>query len=275
MRWARWTVGGVVLTLAGTVAASGTCERIVVTGDPEYPPVLWTDPEDSTRLTGAAIELLERALEGSDVKVEALKVDSFSAAEDEVRSGRIDMLAGVFLTPDRLGYMDFVHPAYLEVPSVLFVKRGESFAYSGWDDLRERPGATVTGARFGGAFDTYARENLNLRQEATLEQAFQRLLSGGAEYVVFQRHQGLALAEQLGVADQLDILDGSVMNERLYFAVSHNSACNSPALRAALARGMHRLTQEGEPRRLFEKYRDRWAGRFDASPPDTQSDLAD
>ncbi|UAW96910.1 amino acid ABC transporter substrate-binding protein [Halopseudomonas nanhaiensis] len=275
MRWARWMVGGLVLTMAGTVAASGTCERIVVTGDPQYPPVLWTDPDDSTRLTGAAIELLERTLEGSGVKVEALKVASFSVAEDEVRSGRIDMLAGVFLTPDRLGYMDYVHPAYLEVPSVLFVKRGASFAYSGWDDLRERRGATAAGARFGRAFDTYARDNLDLRQEKTIEQAFQRLLNGRADYVVFQRHQGLALAEQLGVADQLDILDGSVMNERLYFAVSHNSACNSPALRAALAQGMHRLTQEGEPRRLFEKYRDRWAGRFNAALPDAESELAD
>lgn len=275
MRWARWTVGGMVLTLAGTVAASGTCERIVVTGDPQYPPVLWTDPDDSTRLTGAAIELLESALEGSGVKVEALKVDSFSAAEDEVRSGRIDMLAGVFLTPDRLGHMDYVHPAYLEVPSVLFVKRGESFAYSGWDDLREKQGATVRGARFGGAFDTYAGEHLKLRREETVEQAFQQLLNGRADYVVFQRHQGLALAEQSGVAEQLDILDGSIINEQLYFAISHNSACNSPELRGALAQGMHRLTQEGAPRRLFEKYRDRWAGRFDASPPEPESELAD
>ncbi len=275
MRWAGWAVGSLIWALSATAAATGSCERIVITGDPKYPPVLWADPENPSRLTGAAIELLERALEGSGVKVETLNVESYAAAQEEVRSGRIDMLAGAFLTPERLGYMDYVHPAYMEVPSVLFVKRGESFAYSGWDDLRDKRGSTLADTSFGRAFDTYAREHLNIQQAESIEQAFRQLLGGRVDYVVFQRHQGLALAEQLGVSEQLDMLDGSVINEQLYFTVSHDSACNSPQLRGALAQGMLRLSQEGVPRRLFEKYRDQWAGRFDASRPEVESELAD
>lgn len=275
MFWAGMAVGGMLLTLAGTAAATGPCERIVVTGDPKHPPVLWTSSEDPARLTGAAIEVLESALEGSGIKVETLAVKSFAAAQEEVRSGRIDMLAGVFLTPDRLGYMDYVYPAYLEVPNVLFVKRGQSFAYSGWDDLRNKQGSTVRDSSFGRAFDTYAREQLTIKREPSAEQAFRQLLDGRADYVVLQRHQGLALAEQMGIADELDILDGSVINEQLFLAISHNSACNSPELRGVLAQGMYRLSQQGEPRRLFDKYRDLWRGQFNAGLPRPESELAD
>lgn len=272
MRWALLAIGGVMCTLTEVALATGACERIVVTGNPEYPPVVWADPDDSTRLTGAAIELLELALAGSGIKVETLNVGPWARAQEEARSGRVDMLASAFMTIERLGAMDYVHPPYLEVPSVVFVKRGASFAYSGWDDLRDKRGSTAVGTSFGSAFDTYAQEQLSISEEASIEQSFRQLLAGRVDYVVYERQQGLAMAERLGLQEQLDMLDGSVINEQLYFTISHNSACNSPALRGALAQGMHRLVNEGAPRRILEKYRDRWAGQFGeaVSPPASQ-----
>lgn len=270
MRWACLAMGGVIWTLAEAAFATGACERIVVTGNPEYPPVVWADPDDSTRLTGAAIELLELALDGSGIKVETLNVGPWARAQEEARDGRVDMLASAFMTMERLGEMDYVHPPYMEVPSVVFVKRGASFAYSGWNDLRDKRGSTTVDTSFGSAFDTYAKEQLNIEQAASIEQSFRQLLAGRVDYVVYERHRGQALAERLGLQDQLDILDGSVINEQLYFTISHNSACNSPALRGALAQGMHRLVNEGAPRRILEKYRDRWAGQYgktDREPP--------
>lgn len=262
MRWACWAMGGLMCTLANAASATGACERIVVTGDPEYPPVVWADPEDSKRLTGAAIELLELALDGSGIKVETLNVGPWARAQEEARSGRVDMLAGAFMTTERLGDMDYVHPPYVEVPSVVFVKRGASFAYSGWDDLRNKRGSTTANTSFGSAFDNYAQEHLSIDKEASIEESFRQLLADRVDYVVYERRQGQALAEQLGLQDQLDILDGSIINEQLYFTISHNSACNSPALRGALAQGMHRLVNQGVPRRVLEKYRDRWASQF-------------
>lgn len=262
MRWAIAAMGGVLCTLAEAALAAGACERIVVTGNPEYAPVVWADPEDSTRLTGAAIEMLELALDGSGITVETLNVGPWARAQEEARSGRVDMLAGAFMNHQRLGNMDFVHPPYMEVPSVVFVKRGASFAYSGWNDLRDKRGSTAVDTSFGSAFDTYAQEHLDIEQSASIEQSLRQLLAGTVDYVVYERHQGQAAAERLGLQEQIDILDGSVINEQLYFTISHNSACNSPALRGALAQGMHRLASEGAPRRILEKYRDRWAGQF-------------
>jgi len=235
------------------------CERIVATGNPQYPPILWVDPEDDTRLIGAGAELLEKVLAQSDIKLEMLNVGPWSRAQEEVRSGRVDMLAGAFLTRPRLGQMDYIHPAYAEVPSVIFVRADGIFPYSGWEDLRGKVGSTVLNNSFGNAFDRFAADFLDMETVPSIEQSFQKLLRGRADYVIYERHQGLALAQQMGITDDLDIIDGSLMNEHLYLTLSHNSACNSPDLRAALAQGMYDLTLDNEPQRLLEKYREVWA----------------
>ena len=241
------------------LGAAPLCERIVATGNSQYPPILWVDPEDDTRLIGAGAELLEKVLAQSDIKLEMLNVGPWSRAQEEVRSGRVDMLAGAFLTRPRLGQMDYIHPAYAEVPSVIFVRADGIFPYSGWEDLRGKVGSTVLNNSFGNAFDRFSADFLDMQTVPSIEQSFQKLLRGRADYVIYERHQGLALAQQMGITDDLDIIDGSLMNEHLYLTLSHNSACNSPDLRAALAQGMYDLTLDNEPQRLLEKYREVWA----------------
>lgn len=264
----------VLSTLLPTVclAAGGACERIVVTGNADYPPLLWVSPDDPTRLTGAAVELLENALESSGIHVDALYVGSWDTALQEVRSGRVDMLAGSFLTPERLGEADYIYPPYMEVPSVIFVRRGQAFPYSGWDDLRGKRGSSLNNSSFGAAFDTYAADHLNVIGMSTIDESFKQLLNGKVDYLIHERHQGLALAAQRNILDQLDILEGSLIHEQLYFSISHNSACNSPAMRAALSKGMYQMVHQSEPRRLLEKYRDKWAAQF-ASTPETEPAL--
>lgn len=256
----------VALTHVSVSAAGGACERVVVTGNADYPPLLWASPDDPTRLTGAAVELLEEALKPAGIHVDALHVGSWEQAQQEVRTGRVDILAGSFLTPERLAEVDYIHPPFMEMPSVIFVRRGEAFAYSGWDDLRGRQGVSLATSSFGAAFDTFADDHLQISTAGSIDQAFDQLLEGRADYLIHQRHQGLALAAQRNVLDQLDILEGSLINEQLYYTLSHHSACNSPLLRGALAQGMYRMVRQGEPRRLLEKYRDIWASQFAPVP---------
>lgn len=248
-----------VLIPSLSFAVAPLCERIVATGNPQYPPILWVDPEDDSRLIGAGAELLERALAQSNVKLDMLNVGPWSRAQEEARSGRVDMLAGAFLTRQRLGYMDYIHPAYADVPSVIFVRSDGIFPYSGWEDLRGKTGSTVLNNSFGNRFDRFAADNLQIESVPSVEQSFQKLLRGRADYVIYERYQGLAIAQQIGIADRLDVLDGSLMTEQLYLTLSHNSACNSSDLRAALAQAMFDLSRSGVPQQLLEKYREVWA----------------
>ncbi|MEH6492423.1 substrate-binding periplasmic protein [Halopseudomonas sp.] len=247
---------------AGVFAADNVCERVVVTGNPDYPPLIWAPEQGDQALTGVAVEMLQTALAESNIEVEVLNLGSRLKALEAVERGQVDIMAGLFMSRERLSSVDYVYPAIMDVPSVFFVRRGAAFPYIGWQDLRGKRGAAQEGSRFGLSFDTYAQDNLELQRESTGEAALRKLLAGKLDYVVLERYQGLALAQQMRVDDQLDTLEGSFINAPLYVAISHNSVCNSPDLRAALALGMQELTQRGESRRLLDKYRAIWAAPF-------------
>ncbi len=91
------------LFVPGLAAAAGSCERLVATGNPEYPPYLWRDPQDPKRLIGANADLLQRLGKELGVRIDVLYSGSWEKAQEEVTSGRADLLAGAYLTLARLG----------------------------------------------------------------------------------------------------------------------------------------------------------------------------
>ena len=227
-----------LVTLPGLSSAAGKCERLVATGNPEYPPYLWRDPQSPQHLIGANADLLTLIGEELGLKIEILYTGPWSRAQDEVRTGRVDLLAGAFLTLPRLEYMDYVHPAFFNTPSVVWVRKGEAFPYSGWEDLRGRTGGTLVHNSFGQQFDAFAKANLSVEEVPSLIQAFQKLLLGRTDYVLYERYPGVALANTKGMLDSLETLEPPISSEGLYLTLAHDSACNDPWLRGQLAKKM-------------------------------------
>ena len=238
--------------------AAGKCERLVATGNPEYPPYLWRDPQNPQKLIGANADLLQQIGEQIDVEIEVMYTGPWSRAQDEVRTGRVDLLAGAFLTLPRLESMDYVHPAFYITPSMVWVRKGQEFPYSGWEDLRGRVGGTLVNNSFGQQFDAFAKANLTLESVPSLTQAFQKLLLGRTEYVLYERYPGVALANTLGLMEDLQALEPPISSEGLFLTLSHNSACNDPWLRGQLAKKMTELTATGLPETLLQRNLERW-----------------
>lgn len=247
-----------LLLLPGLSAAVGKCERLVATGNPEYPPYLWRDPQSPQHLIGANADLLTLIGEQLGVKIEILHTGPWSRAQDEVRTGRVDLLAGAFLTLPRLEHMDYVHPAFFVTPSVVWVRKEQGFPYSGWEDLRGRTGGTLVNNSFGQQFDAFAKANLNLEEVPSLIQAFQKLLLGRTDYVLYERYPGVALANTQGMLDSLETLEPPISSEGLYLTLSHSSACNDPWLRGQLAKKMTELVAAGLPETLLQRNLERW-----------------
>ncbi|MFP6849393.1 MAG: transporter substrate-binding domain-containing protein [Pseudomonas sp.] len=241
------------LLMPALAVATGKCERLVATGNPEYPPYLWRDPQNPQKLIGANADLLQHLAKELGVAVDIIYTGPWSRAQDEVRTGRVDLVAGAFLTLPRLGAMDYVHPAFYSTPAVVWVHRGSEFPYAGWEDLRERTGDTLVNNSFGEQFDTYAKSNLTLEGVSSLSQAFHKLLKGRTDYVLYERYPGQAVADSLGIQDDLLILDPPISSEGLYLAVSHNSSCNDPWLRGMLAQKMTEAVASGLPDALLQR----------------------
>ena len=259
-----------LLLMPAFAVAAGKCERLVATGNPEYPPYLWRDPQNPQQLIGANADLLQHLAKELGVVVDIIYTGPWSRAQDEVRTGRVDLIAGAFLTLPRLESMDYVHPAFYFTPSVVWVHRGAEFPYAGWDDLRNRTGDTLVNNSFGQTFDAYAKSNLTLEGVASLTQAFQKLLLGRTDYVLYERYPGQALADSLGMQDDLLVLDPPISSEGLYLTLSHNSACNDAWLRGMLAKKMNEAVASGLPDALLQRNLQRWKDQQLTPSADTE-----
>ena len=259
-----------LLLLPAFAVAAGKCERLVATGNPEYPPYLWRDPQNPQQLIGANADLLQHLAKELGVVVDIIYTGPWSGAQDEVRTGRVDLIAGAFLTLPRLESMDYVHPAFYFTPSVVWVHRGAEFPYAGWDDLRNRTGDTLVNNSFGQTFDAYAKSNLTLEGVASLTQAFQKLWLGRTDYVLYERYPGQALADSLGMQDDLLVLDPPISSEGLYLTLSHNSACNDAWLRGMLAKKMNEAVASGLPDDLLQRNLQRWKDQQLTPSADTE-----
>jgi len=131
-----------VFLLPMGVGAQAACQHLTATGNPEYPPYLWRDPHNPQQLIGANADLLKHLGKQLGLEVEVIYGGPWSRAQEEVRTGRIDLLAGYFLTQARTHLMDFISPAFLHTPSVVWVRQQGAFAYQQWSDLQGRKGGT-------------------------------------------------------------------------------------------------------------------------------------
>jgi len=244
--------------LPGLSVAAGKCERLVVTGSPDAPPYLWQDPQNPKHLIGASADLLQQVAGELGIKVELLYAGKRAQALEEVRSGRMDMLADAPLTLSELQSLDYIHPPLLENDYLVWTRKDSALVYNDAHDLHGHPGALSEKSRITSAFSLFAEQQLALVRTANLTQAFQKLLLGEVEYVLAGRYSGMAAVQALGMANDLVARAQPVDKPGLYLAISHNSACNDPWLRGQLAKKMTELPASGLAEAALLRNIERW-----------------
>jgi ABC-type amino acid transport substrate-binding protein len=245
--------------LPGLSVAAGKCERLVVTGSPDAPPYLWQDPQNPKQLIGASADLLQQVAKDLGIKVELLYAGKRSQALDEVRSGRMDMLADAPLTFNELENFDYIYPPLLENDYLVWTRKGSTLVYSEAKDLHGHSGAVSEKSRMTQEFGTFAEQNLTLSRTANLTQAFQKLLLGEVEYVLAGRYSGMA-SDLLAFEQPID-------RPGLFLVVSHNSACNDPWLRGQLAKKMTELPASGLTEAALQRNIERWKAQQQQPQP--------
>lgn len=234
-----------LVTLAAPAAlAQDGCRQLVASGNPQYPPYLWRDPDNGDRLIGANAEMLAWLSKELNLPIEARYIGPWGRVQEEARAGHIDLIAGAFFTLPRSEYMDYFHPPLRETRSVVWVRQETRLNYRRWGDLAALQGVTVINNSFGEEFDRYAREKLRIAQVASVEQALQMLQRSRADYLIYEDSPAEAYLARLNLGG-LRALAPPVANENLHLTLSHRSACNTPELRGRLARAMYKLARQG------------------------------
>lgn len=247
-------LGFVVATGPAHARDGASCDTLVASGNPEYPPLLWQAGDQSQPLKGALAELLREIVEPLGVALEVRDLGSWARVQRTARLGDIDLVAGAFVTEERRGYLDYVSPPVTWLPSNVWVPAYDRFSYRYWTDLRNKTGSTLINNSFGQDFDHFAEQHLAIEGIRTIEQSFRMAKAGRVDYVLYEKLQGQVKLARLGLADDFVALEPPISSERLHFAFSRRSPCNTEAFREAFARRLADVTRQRRIDTLVEEY---------------------
>ncbi len=255
--WSRNSFGfillcGAIFLPSLSVAETRVCEKLRATGNPEYPPYLFRENESSIALVGANAEIMRLIAEKLGVEIDVSYTGPWSRAQKEVKQGRFDLLAGAFFTVPRAQYMDYVYPPFLTTKSVVWMNKSKPFDYQRREDLIGHTGTTVIHNSFGEEFDEFAKASLDLNGVAGLRQAFDMLVLGRVDYLLYENSPAQAYSSSWGVEDKVMVSGDGISAEGLYLTISHRSACNTGALRGKLTKALRELTESGQAQKALE-----------------------
>jgi polar amino acid transport system substrate-binding protein len=212
----------VAFSIAGVAApAQPTCAALTITGHPSYPPVAWAA---RGKIVGAAPTLVRKIAAGLGVKnVVSKDFGSWQAAQAAARDGKADVIFGIYKNDERAAYLDFIEPAFMADPVAVVVRKGESFAYAEWRDLKGRKGVTNAGESYGDKFDAYMAKELTVARAEGVDKAFAALLARQADYLIIGLYPGRDEAKRLGIAGKIAFLPKELLSSAMYVAFSKKS----------------------------------------------------
>jgi len=238
--------------------AAGKCERLIVTGSPDAPPYLWRDPQDPRHLMGANADLLKRAAGELGIKVEFLYAGKRSQALEEVRTGRMDLLADAPMNAAQLDALDYIHPAIAQNDIVIWRRHDHAVPLTTFSELHGHSGAISDKTRLTPDFDEATRQHLTLERVSGLTPAFQKLALGEVDYVLAGRYAGMVMVQTLDLSDDVVAQPLPLDRPGFYLALSFNSACNDPWLRGQLAKKMTESAASGLAGEVIRHNLDLW-----------------
>ena len=140
-----------MIAVPSAARAEDACEKIVMTGHPDYPAMAYRAGD---RIDGAAPALVAAIAEDLGVPLVSRYLGSWSEAQEAAREGKADMIVGVYRNDEREKYLDYAEPAFAYDTVVVFVVAGyraRDASEVGVEALRKAAWLTVLAMLAGGA----------------------------------------------------------------------------------------------------------------------------
>ncbi|MGB3900282.1 MAG: transporter substrate-binding domain-containing protein [Mesorhizobium sp.] len=233
---------GLMLSFAAplsAMAAGGT--NLVVGADTTFPPF---ESETNGEVTGFDIDMIQAIAKAEDMTV-TLKTLPFNGIIPSLQAGSIDAaVAGITIKTSRLQNVDFSDAYYKSGLSIL-VK--EDSDIKGFDDLK---GHVVATKKATSSVDYLTEHQFSadyIKQFQNIDAAYQALMTGGADAVIFDNPVNIDFkTKHKGVKTVGPLLTGE------YYGIAVSK--KKPELAAKLNDGLAKIKENGEYKKLFEKY---------------------
>lgn len=152
-----------------------------------------------------------------------------------VEDGRADALLDTGRTAARERFLVFPDEPLSESATVLFFRRGESFRFESFEDLRGKVVGTQLGYTYSDEFA--AAEGFERVPVSDVRLNIRKLLAGRVDLFMANRGFGLYTAKAMGVLREIDYAERPVSSGAVYLAFSRRSgaAALAGAFSSALA----------------------------------------
>lgn len=229
------------------------CKRMVVTGHPDYPPVVWSN---GSTLDGAPVRLVQKLASELGTQTQVVNPGDWDKAVASLRAGQADAIVGIYFNNERTTFLEFVRPAWMQDPVSVIVAKERPFAFSGLPDLIGRKGLAGKAESFGNDLDRYIAEKLTVTRTDGLAMALDMLVAGQADYVINGTYPAIKLAIERGIKEKVVALEPPLVTEGAYIAFSKKSPCSH--LAAVFGRRVEEMQQSGEIEVLLQQATRDW-----------------
>ncbi len=223
-------------------------EPLRVRGDWSYPPFEYIN--DAGEPAGFNIDIIRRVAEIMSIPLE-IELGPWAEVRRQLEEGEIDILAGMYRSPERDKKVDFTIPHFIASYGI-FVPRGSSIRSA--EDL-EQARVVVQEADLGHDYLLSEDIGADLVTVREWKQVLPALAQGRADAAVMGMAQGV-LAMQKGDYDSLRIVGEPLLQRSYSIAVGEGR----DQLLAALNEGLNILKISGEYDEIYE----RWFGLMEA-----------
>ncbi len=198
-----------LFTAGGSGPANAACS--VSVGIPGNAPFTGMD---GPRVTGAIAQAAVEVLRRLDCAAEPRELP-FPRMYSWVHDGRLAVATSVLKTPDRARQAHYTRPVMTEY-TVVMVPRGGSFPLDQVADLQGRR----IGGRLGFKYPPLDGLDVDLQLERSYEINIRKVANGRLDGVLIGSITGPYLAEQLGLAGQVEFLPNAIGKVDLGLALS-------------------------------------------------------
>lgn len=232
-------------------AAQNQRSRIIVGGDQAYPPFEYLDKNGEP--AGYNVELTRAIARELGLEV-SFRLGPWGEIREALERGEIDLVQGVFYSPEREALLDF-SPPHTVVNHAIVVRKGTPLP----GNLSELKGMSILVMQGDILHDAalelgYAKQ---LVPVASQEEALRLLASGRYDCALVAKIPALYWIEQNGWSN-LRVSESSVRSPEYCYAVANRNQ----RLLALISEGLANVRATGEYRNIYS----RWLGVYEAEP---------
>ncbi|MCP4023655.1 MAG: transporter substrate-binding domain-containing protein [Desulfobacteraceae bacterium] len=205
--------------------ADENIKKAIISGHPEFPPIMY---KHGNTVDGIGPEIITKIFNELGIRVENQYVGPWSRVQNSAKMGKIDLIAAIYKSKERESYLEYIPTFFIQNPCVVYVKKGQTFPFEKWNDLKGKTGGVLMADKFKPEFDHFLLDNQDsikmIRSAAySIDAIFNNLLNQHIDFLPYSKYVGLIKIKELNIQDQVEILPQPIYTGQFYFAFSKKS----------------------------------------------------